>query len=156
MIIGIILYFLSMQYLALLSRCDALSRIKEAGREIKALDAKALLNNPGGHSPIVDMDDCPKPEISDRRIDACEVIRLLYGQKAYVVYSITYVFVTLPSLAAYVMLFSASFAANVPLFTLGTCNIYEDSSASCRYIYTAYGLLFCTGMLILTLVGFAE
>ena len=102
------------------------------------------------------MDDAPKPEISDRRIDACEMIKLIYGQKAYVAYSITYVLVTLPSLAAYVMLFSASFAANVPLFTLGTCNILEDASPTCRYIYTAYGLMFCIGMLVLTLVGFAE
>lgn len=79
MIIGVVLYFLSMQYLALISRCDAISRIRDSGSEVKAHPVKALLGNPGSYRPIVDMDDAPKPEISDRRIDACEMIKLIYG-----------------------------------------------------------------------------
>jgi hypothetical protein len=64
------------------------------------------------------------------------------GDKFYIFYCTIFFISFMSTLAAYVMLFSSSFAANIPLLSLGTCNIYESSGVDCRLIYTFWGILF--------------
>ena len=46
--------------------------------------------------------------------------------------------------AAYFIIFAEGLTSNVPFFGLATCNIYESNGElnECRWVYTAYVMIF--------------
>lgn len=99
-----------------------------------------------------------KPDITDRRRDCTELVRLIFGKKWAGAYLFMMTLFYLGALTAYTSIFASSFASNVPLGPLATCNIYEDSDfgGDCRWKYWLYLALFMVLEIILVLVSYSE
>jgi len=99
-----------------------------------------------------------EPEITHRRFDLIEVVRLLLGKQFTVVYIIALCLYTTGALTAYSSIFSASFASNVPLGVAGSCDIYADPefAGDCRWKYWVYLSVYAVFMVYFTLAGLRE
>jgi hypothetical protein len=95
-----------------------------------------------------------KPEITDRRLDICQLVLIILGSKMHFLYSVMFCLTLVINLAAFVMMFSASMAANIPLPGFEPCNVYED--AGCRSLYSIWGSIFGAAMMILTIVSYEK
>jgi len=60
------------------------------------------------------------------------------------------------TLVAFTSVFASSFAANVPLGPLDTCDVYQDDSVGCKWKYLTYVCIFSVFMLYFTIVGLKE
>mmetsp|Transcript_19290 Transcript_19290/g.35454 ORF Transcript_19290/g.35454 Transcript_19290/m.35454 type:complete len:489 (-) Transcript_19290:48-1514(-) len=98
------------------------------------------------------------PDITDRRRDCTEIVRLIFGRKWAGAYLFMMTLFYIGALTAYTAIFASSFASNVPLGPLDTCNIYEDASfgGDCRWKYWLYLALFTVIEVALVLASYSE
>jgi hypothetical protein len=128
--------------------------MKDKGAEVEAVSPIHLFGKSDHYTPISGLSEPPPaPTISDRRIDANEMINLIFGPKAKIAYSIVILIAFIPHLAGYVMIFSLSMSAFVPVLW-ETCNDFD--AESCRGIYTFWAVFYCILMTGLTFVGYAR
>jgi len=133
--------------LSVLSRCEVIATIRDKEKENYDGEVTDL---------VVSSEDIPTPKITRRRFDYMMVVRLTLGETAYVIACVTLTFYCILLCSSYVMVFSSSFAATVPIAGMGTCNVYEDSSDTCTGLYLIWGIIFLFFMTALTLYGYRE
>lgn len=155
MIVG---WLLSLLQLEVLSRVEALYRLREAGHYIKRPGLSQLLGRKDYYAGEPLLLSSLEPEITHRRFDLIEVVRLLLGPHFTVVYIIALCLYTTGALTAYSSIFSASFASNVPLGSASSCDIYAEPEfgGDCRWKYWVYLSIFAVFMVYFTLAGLKE
>lgn len=151
-------WLLSLLQLEVLSRVEALYRLREAGHYIQRPGLRQLLGRKDYYAGEPLLLSSLEPEITHRRFDLIEVVRLLLGRQFSVVYIIALCLYTTGALTAYSSIFSASFASNVPLGAAGTCDIYADPefAGECRWKYWVYLSVYAVFMVYFTLAGLRE
>lgn len=147
--------YLSKQLLEVMSRVEVLQRMKEEDQKVPTVRFCEMFTQKGEEL-------LPQthhtPEITARRFDITEIVRIIFGEKWSIAYLFCMVFYNLGIQLAYSSIFAVSFASNVPLGTLGTCDIYQDEEffTDCRWKYWVYLGVFFVCMLYLTIKGVEE
>ena len=148
-------YFLALQTLESMSRADVLIQRKERGEAIPKLSFKQLFTRP--HFDTL-LESENSPTISDRLVNCPDICKLAFGEKAGSVYLVFLFLYMMGTMVAYAAIFSSSFASNVPLGTLSTCDIYSHSGFfnDCRWKYWIYLLIFSVFSVYMTVRGIHE
>ena len=142
--------------LEVLSRVEAITRLREAGHTLECKSLLSVLARPTEKGkPLLSSEE---PSISSRRFDIASVVRTLFGPRLAGVYVCVLYLYTLGALVAYTSIFATSFASNVPLGTEGTCDMYEDGEfdGNCRWKYLCFWALFAGCMVYFTVAGYRE
>jgi hypothetical protein len=137
-----------------MARCNSIAELKDKAEELTPISPLRIFKRSDMYAPVT-ASDIPAPKITERRIDNNEMLGLIFGKWWKVAHTALLCFAKIPNIVAYVIVFGASFAANVPLFG-STCNVYEDSSSECHMVYMFWALIFCGIVTVLTLINYEE
>lgn len=151
-------YYFSCELLEILSRIECIVRIEEqnTGRKIKRLTWTEIIFKPQGEEALLEHED--RPIITNRRFDVTAIISIVFGRNFGIFYMIClYLFLTGAQIS-YFSIFSASFAAQVPLWYAETCDIYVDTEffGDCRQNYWFFWSIYLICMIYLTIKGLKE
>ena len=96
-----------------------------------------------------------EPEISDSPIELADMVEILYGNAGKITFNVLLFIETGCSLAAIACVFAASFARNVPIITLETCDVYESTEIfdSCKLKYIFWLTLYIAWAMVMTAIG---
>lgn len=152
-------FYLSLQLLESMSRAEVLLRKQEDGEVLPKLAFKQLFFSPTQQT-LLSEDTSPfyKPEITNRVINCADLCKLAFGDKVGAGYMVCLFLYMMGTMVAYAAIFSSSFASNVPLGTLDTCDIYSSSGFynDCRWKYWIFLLLFSVITVYMTVKGIEE
>ena len=163
LVTALLSYVMGSQLIEVMSRVQVISQLQERGMQIQKPTFKQVFWR-AKDGELIDHDDElidheeSTPFISDKRYDMTELVRILFGNKL----SYTYLFLMAGYMqgaqVAYVSVFASSFASNVPIGNLSTCDIYSTDSFynDCRWKYWIYLSIYACLMMYLTLKGIKE
>mmetsp|Transcript_3680 Transcript_3680/g.7872 ORF Transcript_3680/g.7872 Transcript_3680/m.7872 type:complete len:489 (+) Transcript_3680:23-1489(+) len=147
-----------------MSRCEVLACKSEEGRELKPVKFgevwKCSYRSPerllSGSNSGLRIEH--SPDITERRLDITELVRLLFGPTWAKVYLVLVSLLMLGILTAYSAIFASSFAGTIPLDSSGACNIYEYSGFfnDCKWKYWIFLIVFFAAETALVLASFSE
>mmetsp|Transcript_188 Transcript_188/g.168 ORF Transcript_188/g.168 Transcript_188/m.168 type:complete len:416 (-) Transcript_188:45-1292(-) len=142
-----------------MSRCEALLQLEAQGLAVQRPSFKELLfgrNKTKLHDPLIGR-DC-QPDITQRRIDICEMINVLFGKTWKKIYLSGMILDTILSLASYSIVFSSSLASNLEIGFLDTCDIYKSEGffSDCWKTYWFFLAIFTGVSIYLTLIEMHE
>mmetsp|Transcript_25804 Transcript_25804/g.45494 ORF Transcript_25804/g.45494 Transcript_25804/m.45494 type:complete len:485 (-) Transcript_25804:2683-4137(-) len=155
---SLVTYYLFSLYLEVLARVEVLIRQKQDGNDLVPVTYEKFIRLTGRRKRRPLLDPEYMPEITDRRLDAAEVVRVVFGGPMYVLYVVGIFCYFIGTETAFASVFSSSLANHIPLGPLPTCDIYEtkDFFDPCRLNYWGYLLIFSGLMIYLTIKGFSE
>ena len=139
-----------------MSRSEVLMRMVEEGSEIQKVSIKNLFFNQVSNDKLISPSS--KPIITTRMINPSDIIKLIFGRKIASFYLFTTLLCKAGSMVAYTSIFSTSFASNIPIGPLDTCDIYSTSSflTNCKLKYWFYLVLFGICVVYMTVKGIEE
>jgi amino acid permease len=151
-------YYLYSLYLEVMARVDVLIRLKQDDRALTPVSFTKFLAlvKRRRTKPLLRAEYIP--EITNRRLDAAEIVKEVFGGPMYVIYVIGIFCFLIGSEVAYASIFSSSLAAHIPLGALSTCDIYAPTASlsSCRVNYRIFTAVFSVLMVYFTIKGFSE
>ena len=155
MVVG---WVFSLLLLEVLSRVETIYKLRDSGHFIQRPSLGQLTGCRDYYAGQPLLLASLEPEITHRRFDLVEVVRLLLGPKYTVVYILALYLYTVGALIAYSSIFAASFASNIPLGTAGCCDIYADPefAGDCRWKYWVFLCIYGLFMVYFTLTGLKE
>lgn len=109
----------------IMSRVEILTRLEEMGKEVPKIDIKTMLMNKKREQLIPVLDEVPL--ITSRRTDITEIARRLFGNSLGKLYFFLFIVYQIGTEVAFSSIFSSSFASNIPLGNLETCDVYNYS-----------------------------
>lgn len=148
---------LAYQLIEIMAKVEVIIKMRENGKLSTDINNLSLILQKQINSEEL-IPSANKPELTYRRLDIVELVRILFGNRAAQVYFILLFILQQGICVAYSSIFASSFASAVPLGPSGTCNIYESSSFwnDCRWKYWTYLSIFSVCMIYFTIKGFQE
>lgn len=149
-------FYLILQLFEAMSRAEVLFRMTESGKDIHPIVLTKMFQN-FKHEDLM-LSPHLTPAITSRIINISDMVKLAFNEKTGMVYMFCLFLFQMGILVAYSAIFASSFASNVPLGSLGTCDIYETSSFlnSCRVKYWVFLTIFSCITLYMTVGGIQE
>ena len=150
-------YYLSMGLLESMSRAEILQRKSETGQKVEALPLRKLFISPVVDQNLVQSEE-NIPVITHRMIACTDVARLSFGENFGRFFFLCLFLTKFGVMVSYGSIFAASFAADIPIGYLDTCDIYATSTFfnDCRFKYWFYLVIFCIATVYLTIRGIEE
>jgi amino acid permease len=141
--------YLGLMFLEVMHKVQYIKLCREEGQPIELnirnfITPKKIINIPY-------LESKEKPE---SRIDVSRAMLLIFGKKFGIAYLIMLTLCFEGFMIAYASIFSISFSSNIPLGSLGTCNVYEDPD--CMSNYRIYLCIYSVTVVFLTLKGLKE
>jgi amino acid permease len=151
-------YYFSCELLEILSRIECLVKIEEQNtdRKIPRLTFKEIIFGRRIKEKLLEYESVPN--ITNRRFDITSIISIVFGKNFSILYMICLYLAVIGAQTSYFSIFSASFAAKIPLGFADTCDIYNDKVyfGKCRAEYWIYWSIFFCSMMYLTIKGLKE
>lgn len=149
-------YHLAIQIVEVMSRTEVILNKKELGIKTKKPQFKRLFSSPSQSDPLLDVQ--MEPDITDRLINTPDSFKACFGNKWGMFYIICLGLYLFGTMIAYGSIFASSFAANIPIYFLDTCDIYAQSGflSSCRINYWIFLTIFAIIVCYLTIIGMEE
>ncbi len=142
------------------SRAEFLLRSEERGLPMpKFTMSLAFKRKSLNEIPLLDLQEENsklKPTLTNRRkFELGELCKIYFGDSGMHLYIICLVISCYGIFCAYTILFASSFTADVPIFNLETCDIYQSQEffSPCRFKYWFWVCVYLTLMVALTVVG---
>ncbi|OMJ68986.1 hypothetical protein SteCoe_33415 [Stentor coeruleus] len=137
--------YLSLMFLEVIHKAMIIQGMKDEGLLIKLFARDFFL------SPQIEGTSYEPSKINDdKRIDASIAMSIIFGKKFGIVYLLVLTLLFEGVLIAYCSIFASSLAANIPLVTGTTCNIYKEGYFS-ECIFSYWVFLFVYGSIVITL-----
>ena len=149
-------YYISLELLEAMSRAEILQRMIEEGKDTHTLSIKKIFVKPNTDESLTQSDLTP---IITNRIIACpDIARLAFGDKFGRFFFVCLFLTKFGVMVSYGAIFATSFASNVPIGNLDTCDIYNTTTFynDCRWKYWVYLLIFSVITVYLTIKGIEE
>ena len=149
-------YHLSIQIIEVMSRTEVILNKKELGIKTKKPQFKRLLSSPSQSDPLLDVQ--MEPDITDRLINTSDSFKACFGKNWGMLYIICLGLYLFGTMIAYGSIFASSFAANVPIYFLDTCDIYAQNEflSACRITNWIFLTIFAAIVCYLTIIGMEE
>lgn len=149
-------YFIAAQLIEVMSRAEIILRMREEGYKIDKPSFKELFLGRKCEGSIL-LKESYTPQITDRRIDVSESMRIIFGNVHGALYVFMLYFYFQGAQTAYTSIFASSFAANIPLYT-SSCDISKQDGFinDCRFNYWTFLLIYGCAMMFLTIKGMQE
>lgn len=155
---SLVTYYIYCLYLEVLARVDVLIRLKQDGSDLVPVSLSRFIRiaQRRRRRPLLSAEYYP--EITNRRMDAAEIVRVVFGGPMYVVYVVGIFCYFIGIETAFASVFSSSLAANIPLGPLKECDIYDTKEfmSPCRLNYWGYLVIYSVLMVYFTIKGFSE
>lgn len=144
--------YLSLMFLEVTHKAMIIQGMKDEGLLVKLFTKDFFLSPQfeGTSYEISKLND-------DKRIDASFAMSIIFGKKFGIVYLLVLTLFFEGAMIAYCSIFASSFAANVPLITGATCNIYKEGFfSSCIFSYWVFLFIYGIFVITLTIIGIKE
>ena len=150
-------YYLSLELLEAMSRAEILQRMTEEGKDIHTLPIKKLFIKPITDERLIQPPHLT-PIITNRIVACPDIARLAFGDKFGRFFFVCLFLTKFGVMVSYGAIFATSFASNVPIGNLDTCDIYNTTTFynDCRWKYWVYLFIFCILTVYLTVRGIEE
>ena len=145
---------LSFMTLEVTSRVASINALHRQGYIIPPVSVVNLFSLRQVFDPLLE-GRVPVPELTQQQYDVSHLVYVCLGRAWSYAYIVVLCVVFLGSLVAYTSTFGTSFASNVPLGSLSTCDVYSNPSynGNCRWKYMVFVGLFGVCMVYFTVVG---
>jgi amino acid permease len=156
LITTLISILLAYQLIEVMAKVEVIIKMRESGKWTSNHNSLSLIFRKYQSEYIVPSSYIP--ELTYRRLDIVELIRILFGPRAAQVYFILLFILQQGVCVAYGSIFASSFASEVPLGVDGTCNIYDSTTFwdDCRWKYWVFLTIFSVSMIYFTIKGYQE
>ena len=146
-------YYLGLQLIEVMSKGEVILRMKEDGNKLKRPKLIQLLRGRRSDSLISEI--VVTPEITDRRLDISELVKLLFGKTVGYIYSFMLFVYLEGAMTGYAGIFASSLSAEIPLGFMDSCNIYLNDGFGdvCYRNYWIFLAIFSVCMFTLVILG---
>ncbi|CAG9326551.1 unnamed protein product [Blepharisma stoltei] len=154
-------YYWGRQLVEVMSRCEALIQLRDNNHNLSRPSFQSVIFGSKSknelESRLISHEEYP-PVITDRRVDLCEMINILFGNFWKSAYMFIFWVLGILSLVSYAVIFASSLTSNLDIGLMDPCNIYESVGFfnDCRSSYWIYLVVFSVIVTYLTIIGMRE